>query len=254
VIQHLRSIQGVVVALVALTLVAAGPIWATSVEYEVTFDATWSSATHPQAIPAGAHFSPLIGATHNDQVTFWQSGEVATPGIERMAETGGRSTLQAEIDAAISAGNARSQILGSGTGTPNTISMSFEIDSDFPLVTLVTMIAPSPDWFVGVAGVNLRENNNWIQELTLDLLPYDAGTDSGTSFTSPNLDTNPRGVISRLGSPFDDTTPLGTITFTLVPEPDGFALLAAGVFALLSTIRSRAQDNRAPTNPNACPF
>ena len=212
---------------------------AAAVEYEVVFDATWSSTTHPNATPAGAHFSPLIGATHNDQVTFWQVGMTATPGIEQMAETGGRSTLQNEINAAISAGNAETVILGGGISSPNSTSTSFNISEDFSLVTLVTMIAPSPDWFVGVAGVNLRADDAWIRNLTIDLLPYDAGTDSGVAFTSSNLDTVPQGTISRLASPFDGTTPLGTFTFSLVPEPRRMSLL--GVAGLTAFLISRRQ-------------
>ena len=227
---------------VIVAILVSARAWAGTVNYQVTFDATWSTATHPQAIPAGAHFSPFIGTTHNDQVTFWQDGGTATRGIELMAETGNRSTLQAEMQDAITTGNGHSLILGSGTNSPGTISTMFEINSDFPLVTLVTMVAPSPDWFVGVAGVSLGANDHWIETLTLDLLPYDAGTDSGVSFTSPDLDTTPRGAISRLGTPFDGTTPLGTFTFTLVPEPSGIALTGIGAFTLLlsSCRRQRA--------------
>jgi hypothetical protein len=71
-----------------------------AVEYGVRFDATWSATSHPGTYPTGAHFSPLIGVTHNDQVTFWESGGIASSGIEQMAETGGTSILQSEFNAA----------------------------------------------------------------------------------------------------------------------------------------------------------
>jgi hypothetical protein len=71
-----------------------------AVEYGVRFDATWSATSHPGTYPTGAHFSPLIGVTHNDQVTFWESGDIASSGIEQMAETGGTSILQSEFNAA----------------------------------------------------------------------------------------------------------------------------------------------------------
>ena len=35
------------------------------VRYQVTFARTWSAETHPQDFPLLAHFSPVIGATHN---------------------------------------------------------------------------------------------------------------------------------------------------------------------------------------------
>ena len=68
-----------------------------AVEYEVSFQATWSGTTHPGAFPAGANFSPLIGATHNDQASFWEVGGLATEGIERMAESGTTSILTPEF-------------------------------------------------------------------------------------------------------------------------------------------------------------
>ena len=48
------------------------------------------------------------------------------------------------------------------------------------------MVAPSPDWFVGVSGLPLFENGQWVEERRIDLVPWDAGTDSGTTFESRN--------------------------------------------------------------------
>lgn len=42
---------------------------------------------------------------------------------------------------------------------------------------------PSPDWVVGVNGLNLcLKNCSWIENLVVDLYPYDAGTDSGITY------------------------------------------------------------------------
>ena len=35
-----------------------------SARYNLTFNATWSAQTHPTEFPASAHFSGLIGMTH----------------------------------------------------------------------------------------------------------------------------------------------------------------------------------------------
>jgi len=66
---------------------------AADVTYQVTFEATWTAVTHPQDYPSGAHFSPPVGAVHNTDVVFWEVGELASNGIESMAETGGTSAL-----------------------------------------------------------------------------------------------------------------------------------------------------------------
>jgi hypothetical protein len=71
-----------------------------AVRYRATFRATWSAATHPSDFPATAHFSPLVGGTHNGQVRLWTEGGIATDGIKDMAERGLTSTLSTEVSAA----------------------------------------------------------------------------------------------------------------------------------------------------------
>jgi|GEM_PF-845651 len=185
-----------------------------SATFELRFDATWSNATHPGAYPSGAHFSPLIGATHDDSIHFWQPGGLASTGIEVMAETGGTGPLTNEINTAIGLGTSGPRILGAGIGSPGSTEVTFTATSDHPRLTLVTMIAPSPDWFLGVDGLDLKDADGyWIDTLTVDLYAWDAGTDSGPNFNSGNLNTNPADPISLItGGPFFGTTPLGTYT------------------------------------------
>ncbi|MCA9424205.1 MAG: spondin domain-containing protein [Candidatus Omnitrophica bacterium] len=186
--------------------------------YEVTFDGTWSEATHPTDFPMGGRFTGLIGGTHNPNVTFWEENGLASPGIEAMAETGSKSFLAQEINVAIQGGRAGSVISGGAISpTPDTVSVSFVVSREFPLVTLVSQIAPSPDWFVGVTGVSLLEEGIWKENLVLPLLPYDAGTDSGGNYASPDEDTLPQEPIQRIeGGPFligETVPPVGTFSF-----------------------------------------
>ncbi len=187
--------------------------------YQVTFTSTWSQQTHPYEFPTGSsHFSGLIGATHNALVNFWQSGEIATSGIERMAETGSKSLLSAEISSQIDTGNAQHLLSGDGIGSsPGEVVLTFEISQQHPFVTLVSMIAPSPDWFVGVSKLSLIANGQWLEHLVVPLFAYDAGTDSGTRYISPNSDTQPRAGIQRIEIlPFlveSEVPSIGTFTF-----------------------------------------
>jgi hypothetical protein len=191
-----------------------------SATYKVVFDATWSSATHNGVpISPAPHFSPLVGTTHKSSLTLWSVGETASDGMELMAEVGSPDTLSAEINNHITDGTAKTKILGTGINpSPDATSVTFETTSDYPLVTLVSMIAPSPDWFVGVAGLSLCEDNHWVSSKALSLLPYDAGTDSGERFTAGHADTDPQIPISSIvGAPFlasGTLVPLGTFTFT----------------------------------------
>mgnify|MGYP002622932962 CR=1 FL=1 len=194
------------------------PLLAAGAQYRVTFDATWSEQTHPTVFPENPHFSGLVGGTHNASVQFWTPGETSSSGIERMAELGQKSVLLDEVNAAVTAGAAFSTVDGPGiVPSPNTAFTDFSMHSRFPLATVVTMIAPSPDWFVGVRGQQLHENGVWLDNVVVDLLPYDAGTDNGVSFTSPDDNTFPRQPIAQItGFPFQNAPPLGTFTFTLL--------------------------------------
>ena len=78
-----------VLSLCLATMLCAAPLTAQVVTYRLDIDNTWSEETHPGRIPPeNAHFSWLGGGTHNDQVSFWQVGELASPGMVQMAETG----------------------------------------------------------------------------------------------------------------------------------------------------------------------
>ena len=126
------------------------------------------------------------------------------------------------------------------------------VDRDFPLVTVVSMLAPSPDWFVGVAGLSLLEDGDWVDERVATLFAYDAGTDSGTTYTSPNADTSPPEPIHRIATgPLGNGRPVGTFTFTRedLPEPEPL-LLGGGRFRV--TVRwSDFAANRGVGHPVA---
>jgi hypothetical protein len=194
---------------------------APTARYVVTFEATWSAASHPTDFPDDPHFSPLIGGTHASAVGFWRPGAAATDGIEAMAELGRVTPLDREVQAAIDAGTAEHLLRGEGLArSPGTTSLEFEIGRDRPLVTLVSMIAPSPDWFVGVHDLNLLEGGDWLAERAVTLFPYDAGTDHGRSYASPDLDARPRDPVRSIdGFPFTfegGVAPAGTFTFRRV--------------------------------------
>ena len=47
---------------------------------------------------------------------------------------------------------------------------------------MASMIAPSPDWFIGLSGLNLYANKRWVADTTVQLFVYDAGTENGDVF------------------------------------------------------------------------
>lgn len=208
------------------TIVISNAYASETARYRVTFEADWSSTTHPDSFPSNPHFSGLIGATHNEQAVLWRSGQLASNGIEQMAETGGKSILQSEISNLVQDGLADTLLSGGGIGTsPGSVSLEFTINRSQPLVSLVSMIAPSPDWFVGVDSLPLRSGGQWIDELSVDLQAYDSGTDSGPDYQSPNADTQPQDPIFHINeAPFQDQVPLGRFVFELLSSSGNLAL------------------------------
>lgn len=187
-------------------------------QYEVTFESTWSAGTHPTDFPSDAHFSGLIGGTHRETVSFWREGSTASEGIRAMAERGAKSPLADEVSRAIADGHALAVLSGGGIAqSPGSVSLAFDISQSHPFVTVVTMVAPSPDWFAGVSALPLFVNGDWVTETIADLVVFDAGTDSGVTFRSPDEETRPRQPIRRLtGYPIGDGTtavPFGRIIF-----------------------------------------
>lgn len=59
-------------------------------------------------------------------------------------------------------------------------------------------IVPSPDWFVGVDSLDLCEGDQWKESISLELFPYDSGTDSGFTFSSPNYETIPQDKVTQV--------------------------------------------------------
>ena len=189
--------------------------------YTLTFTADWDVTTHPVAFPPGPHFSGLVGGTHSDAATFWEVGRSASPGIGSMAETGSKALLTSEVQQAVAAGTAGGSISGGGISTsPGSVAVGFSVNQDNPLVTVVSMIAPSPDWFVGVSGLDLFQDGEWVEERTVSLWPYDSGTDSGSSYVSPDQDTNPPEPVRAITeAPLGNGVPLGQFVFTLTSPP-----------------------------------
>ncbi|HET7746256.1 MAG TPA: hypothetical protein VFM29_03080, partial [Vicinamibacteria bacterium] len=112
------------------------PVAPLAARYVVTFEATWSAATHPRDFPRSPHFSGLIGGTHRAAVRFWEPGALASEGIKLMAERGRQTPLDLEVGAAIAAGTAQHVLAGGDVPrSPGAVSLEFEITRDFPLVT-----------------------------------------------------------------------------------------------------------------------
>ena len=181
---------------------------ANSATYKVTFTRLWTMKTHPFEYPeagllTGPHLSGLIGATHSaGSYAIYKVGTLPTPGLERLSEEGKHSPLDQEIKDAIAAGKAGALFeTGPIRDASKTETVNVTVTSRFPMVSAVAMIAPSPDWFAGVADVHLMEGGKWVNKKTVDLFAYDSGGDDGTTYKAPDKDNNPKKRTTMASTP-----------------------------------------------------
>ena len=159
---------------------------------------------------------------HNADATFLESGERASPGVESMAEVGGTSTLRGEVNLARNADppTALSILEGSTNSISPTATRTLSsrtLTTEFPRVTLTTMIAQSHDWFVGVSGLPLLNASGlWLRSHEVDLFPWDAGTEEGDDFSiNPSVTTHGGQIASIRGTGKFTTERIASLTFTL---------------------------------------
>ena len=182
--------------------------------YRATMVMTWD----PSGVP-NPHWSPPIGASHVETAHVFSIGSLASAGVEVMAETGAIATLSDEINGGIAAGVAGRLLSAAPIATAaGSSSVDFDMGGEHRAVSLVSMMAPSPDWFVGVDALSLCPDGNWLDAVSVDLVVLDAGTDSGADFTSPDIDTNPAEPVA-LAERFvinGDAVSIGTLTFVRI--------------------------------------
>lgn len=156
-------------------------------KYELTFEGLWSRHTHPKDFPTNGwltRFSDIIGASHTKDYRFWEYGKEASEGVKQVAEHGSTRMLETELKT--QSENIRTIIKARGISYPNVTGKTFavfRVDSNHHLISLISMIDPSPDWIVGLSGLELCQSDcTWVESKELKLYPWDAGTDSGPSY------------------------------------------------------------------------
>ena len=222
---------GLAISTLTLSNVVLASLWHKSksmATYQVTFVPTFTPATHPYKYRVGeprpTHFSPLFGATFKKGHSLYKIGGKASPGLEKLAETGKSTMLMTESVAAEKNKMVYNTFISQGGNAgpkPKCVEIVFKASKHYPKVSIVAMIAPSPDWFMGVT-TKLHKNGRWIRSKTIKAYAMDAGTDAGTDYISNNNDQRPQREIKiaktkhfiHNGSP----NPVGTFIFTQVPD------------------------------------
>ncbi|XP_036399534.1 spondin-1-like isoform X2 [Megalops cyprinoides] len=176
-------------------------------KYRLMFYGNWSEKVHPKDYPRRAnHWSALIGASHSRNYVLWEYGGYASEGVKQVAELGSPVKMEEEIrqkgDDVLTVIKAKAQWPAwQPLNVRAAPSAEFSVDRTRHLMSFLTMLGPSPDWNVGLSAEDLcTKECGWVQKVVQDLIPWDAGTDSGVTYESPNRPTVPQEKIRPLTS------------------------------------------------------
>merc|ERR1712187_604427 len=113
-------------------------------------------------------------------------------------------------------------------GAPSTFDV--HVDEEHPWFEVVTMVAPSPDWYA-FASVNLFQGDAFINSTEVYAFGYDAGTDAGVTYKADDAPNSPPGTISSLSNvqPFNQTE-VKLLKLRLVRKDDD-SLVSSSPFA-----------------------
>ncbi|XP_050543601.1 spondin-1 isoform X2 [Daktulosphaira vitifoliae] len=128
---------------------------------------------------------------------MFREGSPASEGVRMFAKTGRSDKLDdgGGDEIILDTFTAPSAL----TGAARTQAQFF-VDGNHSRVSLISRMIPSPDWFVGIDSFDLCVNGNWLDSITIEADPMDAGCDNGFTFTAPNWPTDPQGIIYRIKS------------------------------------------------------
>ncbi|MCA8836984.1 MAG: spondin domain-containing protein [Proteobacteria bacterium] len=172
--------------------------------YTVTITTTWSAANNG-VLPTGATIGPIFGTFHNRTFFMWQPGSLANDALASYINTDVWKSVFDYIfnNARTGATKAFIDVSMRPVGASATQSIPVTTNCGSPLATFIAKVGPSPDWFIGISRVSLLDaNGQFRNNAEFPLYMYDAGTNSGTDFTSAAIPTDPPTPIVRLvGNP-----------------------------------------------------
>jgi len=210
------------------------------VVYKVSFSTFWDRQKFPKQYPEfrpPAQWSKLIGFSHQPEYHLFRLGEESSLAVKEFAETASTDILDkqkaqlaadshlehAKIDDFVVLDVFSSPPIESGVGTSKG---TLFVDGNHTRVSMMAKLIPSPDWFVGLDSLNLCENGHFVDTVTIEADPMDAGTDNGFTFTSPNWPTSPQGSIFRITNVYPDH-PAGSFNY---PEKPSLPTIAKFTF------------------------
>lgn len=149
-------------ALLSLPLIVAAAS-AQAEDYKVTI----TNLTKAQ------YFTPILVAAHKPGHPMFTPGEAASDALEAVAEGGDTGPMTAALEASSDVNDISSSegLLAPG----ESVTVVVKGKKDFRYISLVSMLIPTNDAFIGISGLKVPKKSN--SPLTVPVVAYDAGTE-----------------------------------------------------------------------------
>jgi hypothetical protein len=212
-------------ALAAAVTLAVSPAFAAGVAvYEVRVERSWSESTHRAITRATSRISrPASEPTHGAGYRLFAEGGTATAGLEMLSQKGQVSPFDKEIADAQGKGAVGSVFkLSPVRIAGGEARAEFKADDMHPMLSFAEMVAPSPDWFTGVASVELKRDGRWIDGETMPLYAWDSGTNDAKTYMAAKIAVQPFAPIALNRAPMfvrdGMPVPVGKVTIRKLRE------------------------------------
>ena len=173
--------------------------------YRVTFSPNFIEDEFPVDYPANAAFSQILVAAHAPGERIFNVGAPASEGLKTLAEEGAVGSFRGELALEGTEDNVTYRLVNSANGGGATAeqSVNITVDPDKTSISFIVSLTPSPDWFLASLDLSIigDDGNSLIELEEFGVEVYDAGTDSGDTYASPDTPTTPAGPVAEFEGP-----------------------------------------------------
>jgi len=172
------------------------------VQYNCIFSNLWTRERHPGDYPFDmTHWTRQVLTSHDDTYTMWEEGTLADESATKMAEAGYYGDIIKELESRNDSFELGHELYQATIVRDQRVKFQNPLDMTAKnrYVSVMAKMMPSPDWFSGFHHFDAINSatSTWYKEFTIDVYPYDAGTEEGDTYKVTNAATVPPNPITR---------------------------------------------------------
>jgi hypothetical protein len=132
--------------------------------------------------------------------------------------------------------------------------MDIAVSAEHPMISAITMISPSPDWFSGFYNFDARNAGTltWLKSFTITTYPWDAGTEQGSGYSPDNMAQSPKAAIKQLTAETVPSTGVFLNTTSMMTGPKTVKPVATWMCTIESDPVCKVQGNACVSGIQCC--